>query len=203
MKPGITVTASGEASAPPDRCLLTVGASGVAANVAGAMSLVNEKVNGLLAVLADHGIAREAIQTTDLTVWPEHDREGTQTGFRVRNLVRVEVSDLSRVGTIVTAASEALGDTAELQGIAFDLVDTAPVEAEARARAWSNVVAKAEQLANHAGARLGSVLSVVDPGGGPGPQPRGRMMAMAEATPVEAGSSVIRVQLTVRFALAG
>ncbi|HEX5672116.1 MAG TPA: SIMPL domain-containing protein [Acidimicrobiia bacterium] len=204
MKAGITVSGVGSAAAVPDRCVLTLGATTAARTVGEAMTSVNERVTAVLSALAEKGISGPDVRTSELTIWPDHDREGNQTGFRVRNIVRAEISDISSVGDVVAAATAAAGNMAEMQGIAFHLKDTGPVEAEARRLAWAAAQAKAENLASLAGVRLGAPVSIaesVESSGGP--MPRAKMMAIAEAAPVEAGSSEVRVEVQVRFALAG
>ena len=204
MKPGITVTGIGTAGAPPDKCVLTLGAAAAARTVAEAMSSVSQKVEAVLAALAERGVAGPDVRTSELTIWPEQDRDGSPTGFRVRNIVRAEIADIARVGEVVAAATAAAGDMAEMQGITFQLIETGPVEAKARRLAWETARAKAEQLASLAGVRLGAPVSVIEGGGGAGgTPPMMKRMAMAEAAPVEPGSTEVRVQVTVRFALAG
>jgi uncharacterized protein YggE len=204
MKAGITVSGFGSAAAAPDRCTLTLGAAAAARSVAEAMAAVNERVKAVLSALAEKGITGPDVRTNELTIWPDHDREGNQTGFRVRNIIRAEISDISSVGEVVTAAIAAAGDMAEMQGIAFHLRDTGKVESEARRLAWAAAQAKAEHLASLAGVRLGAPVSIAESiGSSDGPMPRSKMMAMAEAAPVEAGASEVRVEVHVRFALAG
>lgn len=203
MKAGITVTGSGTATAPPDRCVLTLGAAAAARTVAEAMLAVSQKAEAVLAALAERGVAGPAVRTSELTIWPEQDREGSPTGFRVRNIIRAEIADIARVGEVVAAATAAAGDMAEMQGIIFQLSNTGPVEAQARRLAWEEALAKAEQLASLAGVRLGAPVSVIEGGAGSGGGRPMMKMAMAEAAPVEAGSSEVRVEVQVRFALAG
>lgn len=199
---GITVTATGAASGPPDRAVLTLGASALRGEVATALGVVNGKLETLVSTLAVYGIEGPDIQTSDLSIWPEHNQEGAVAGFRVRNTVKISTTDLERLGEVIGAATTVLGDLAEMHGLAFEVADRAPLEAQARARAWGQAVEKARQLAELAGTRLGQAIDITETSGqGPGPMPgRAMAMAMAEAAPVEAGSASIEVRLMVRFA---
>jgi uncharacterized protein YggE len=181
--------------------VFTVGASLAAGTVAAAMAEVNSRVEGLLQGLSGQGVEPSQVQTSELSVWPEHDREGSRVGFRVRNLLRVVIGDLTRIGEIVAGTIDALGDSAEVQGLALELSDSRQAEAEARRRAWAAARAQAEQLAAEAGVRLGAPVAIVEEAPGPHPLPKG--MAMLETTPIETGSTAVEVLLTVRFALAG
>ena len=199
---GITVAATGAVSGPPDRAVLTVGASAVRGDVPAALAVVNGKVEKLISTLAGHGIEAPDIQTSDLSIWPEHDHQGAVAGFRVRNTVRISTSHLDGLGEMIGAATAALGDLAEMHGLTFEVTDSARLEAEARARAWETARAKASQLADLSGTRLGQALEITETSGqGPGPlAKRGMALAMAESVPVATGSTLIEVHLTVRFA---
>lgn len=197
---GITVTATGTASGPPDRAILTLGATAVRGEVAPALEVVNAKLESLISTLAGFGIEGPDIQTSDLSIWPEHNNEGAVSGFRVRNTVKISTTDLGRLGEVIGAATAVLGDLAEMHGLAFEVADRAPLEAQARVRAWARAYDKARQLADLAGTRLGQAIDITETSGpGPGPMPK-RAMAMADSAPVEAGSASIEVRLMVRFA---
>lgn len=208
---GITVAATGTASGPPDRAVLTLGASAVRGDVAGALAAVQGKLESLISTLAGHGIAQLAgdpplprdpdIQTADLSVWPEHNNQGVVSGFRVRNTVRITTSNLGALGDMIGAAMGALGDLAEMNGLTFERVDRSDLEAQARARAWEGAYEKANQLAGLAGTRLGQAVEITETAGfGPGPMPKLAMrMAAAESVPIETGSTAIEVHLIVRF----
>jgi hypothetical protein len=197
---GITVTATGAASGPPDRAVLTLGATAVRGEVAAALGVVNGKLESLISTLAGYGIEGPDIQTSDLSIWPEHNNEGAVSGFRVRNTVKISTTDLARLGEVIGAATAVLGDLAEMRGLAFEVADRAPLEAQARVRAWERAYDKARQLADLAGTRLGQAIDITETGGqGPGPVPK-RAMAMADSAPLESGSASIEVRLMVRFA---
>ena len=202
MKAGITVTASGAVSAPPDLAHIMLGASRGAGTVAQAMEDVNSRIGRLLTTLQGLGIGKESVQTAELSVWPDHDRDGHPTGYRVRNLLRVETSDLNRLGEVIAAATASLEDAAEIHGIAFSLQDREAIEAEARRLAFTAAETRAQQLASLAEVQLGPAVALVE-GAGVAPLARSVKAMAMEAAPVEAGTTTVRVDLTVRFAIAG
>lgn len=199
---GITVTATGAAAGPPDRAVLTLGASAVRSEVAAALAVVNGKLESLISTLAGHGIEGPDVQTSDLSIWPEHDKEGAVAGFRVRNTVKISTTNMDHLGEVIGAATAVLGDLAEMHGLSFEVADRVPLEEQARARAWERAEAKARQLADLAGTRLGQAVEITETTGhSPGPMPKRAMaLAMADSAPVEAGSASIEVHLMVRFA---
>jgi uncharacterized protein YggE len=202
MKSGITVSATGTASAPPDRATITIGTSAVRPVVSEATQLVDGRVRELMHALAQNGVERSNVQTSDLSVWPETDRNGVVSGYRARNLVSIRINDVDKVGEIIAAALSALGESAEMHGLRFEREDASGPETEARARAWKEIISKASELARLAGLTLGRPVSIVE-SSGPSPivPSQMRMAATAAATPVEPGSSSIQINLVVRFAL--
>ena len=201
-KRGITVAATGAVSGPPDRAVLTLGASAVRGDVPAALAVVNGKIEQLISTLAGQGIEGPDIQTSDLSIWPEHDHQGAVAGFRVRNTVRISTTQLDGLGEMIGAATAALGDLAEMHGLTFEVTDPSRLEAEARTRAWEGARAKASQLADLYGTSLGQALEITETSGhGSGPLPkRGMALAMAESAPIATGSTSIEVHLIVRFA---
>jgi uncharacterized protein YggE len=199
MKSGITVTATGQAFVEPDQAIVNLAASAVRADAAAAMTEVSRRVEELLSGFRQAGI--DQVQTSDLSLWPETDRNGAAFGYRARNGVRITLTDVARTGELIASGLAALGEGAEMSGVSFGRRDVDAAEAEARAGAWQRVVAKASQLADQAGLTLGRPLSIEESTAGL-PRPMARM-AMAEAVPIEFGSFTVTVTLTVRFALVG
>lgn len=202
MKSGITVTATGQAFVTPDQAIVNLSASAVRADAADAMSEVSRRIEGLLGGLRQAGMEEGDVQTSDLSLWPETDRNGAPLGYRARNGVRITLTDVSRVGEIVASGLAALGEGAEMSGVSFGRRDVDAVEAVARSAAWKRAVTKASQLADQAGLTLGRPLSIEESNLMGPPRPLARM-AMAEAVPIESGSFTVTVALTVRFALVG
>ncbi len=202
MKSGITVTATGQAFVTPDQAIVNLSASAVRADAADAMTEVSRRIQALLGGLRQAGIEEGNVQTSDLSLWPETDRNGAPLGYRARNGVRITLTDVSRVGEIVASGLAALGEGAEMSGVSFGRRDVDAVEAVARSAAWKRAVSTASQLADQAGLTLGRPLSIEESNPMGPPRPLARM-AMAEAVPIESGSFTVTVALTVRFAIVG
>jgi uncharacterized protein YggE len=202
MKSGITVTGRGEASIPPDEAYINLAASAVRPDPGTAIAEVSARVKDLLAVMEQNGVPQRDVQTVELNLWPETDRDGAPRGYRARNGVRIRISEIAAVGELIGKALGVLGESAEMGGVSFGRGDLDSAEARARETAWHNVSRKAEQLARLAGLTLGRPLAIEESGPLPGPRPMARM-AMAEAIPVEPGSTAVAVVLSVRFALVG
>lgn len=195
---GITVSAVGTASGPPDRAVLTLGASAIRGEVATALAAVNDKTEQLISTLAGYGIHGPDIQTSNLSIWPEHNLEGAVAGFRVRNTVRITATAMDALGELIGAAAAVLGDLTEIHGLKFEVSDPSPLEAQARIRAWSRAHDKAKQLADLAGTRLGPAIEVNE--GGWYEQGYAVDLASPNMVPIETGAASVEVYLKVRFA---
>lgn len=203
MKSGITVSARGSAWAPPDQAMITIGASAVRPQVSEATDLVTDRIRKLLDAVSRVGIQRSDIQTSNVSISQQTDRDDVPTGFRVRNLVRIRVVDIEKVGDVIAAATSALGESTVLHGLDFERKEISGPETEAREKAWEAIRTKAAQLAALSGVTLGRPVSIVE---STGFHPLGPMAFNAAAIdlafPVEPGQASVQIDLVVRFALA-
>ncbi|MFN2485458.1 MAG: SIMPL domain-containing protein [Acidimicrobiia bacterium] len=202
MKNGLIVTATGRASAAPDRAAINLGVSAQRPEAGAALAEVGEKTHRLIEVLVSLGVTRDSLQTSDLSLWAETDRNGAPAGYRARNTLRAALDEVERVGEILQAGLSALGNGAEMNGLEFSLRDPSAVAAQARDMAFQEARAKAEQFAALAGRGLGSVTAIVE-ADGRSPEPRAMAKLASDSMPVEAGAAEVVVNLTVRFALVG
>lgn len=167
-----------------------------------ALEEVGRKIDLLITALIGMGVRRELLQTTDLSLWAETDRNGAPAGYRARNTLRIELDGVERVGEILRLGLDTIGNGAEMHGVDFSLRDPTVVAAQARDFAYQAAMAKAVQLAALAGRRLGPASSIVE---SEGRSIDPKMMARMDfgPMPVEAGTTVVTVNLTVRFSLVG
>lgn len=204
---GITVTGSGEATAPPDLATVNVGVSVLSPTVAEATDSAATAANSLIDALTSEGVERSDIGTASYSITSEHDWSGNTRrllGYRVNNTVMAKVRDLDRVGTILDRAVSAAGDAATVNNLQFSIEDPTDQERKARDLGWADALAIAEQLAGLAGRELGRATTIMETTstGIPFPTPRGRMDMMASAessTPIEAGTTTVTVRIEVRF----
>jgi uncharacterized protein YggE len=100
------------------------------------------------------------------------------------------------VGRIVDAA--VAGGANVVGDIAFALADPARAEAEARALAVKDAVARAGQIASAAGVQLGRLLSLTE---SPSVQPLARMSIARAPGPMEPGELEVMVTVQARYAV--
>lgn len=202
---GISVVGTGQASTSPDLATVDIGVAPLAASVSAASLRAQERARAVFDVLAEAGIQREDMGTTQYRVEPEYRHEdgvASMVGFRVTNSLRITLRDVTMVGELIDEAVKAAGDDAVVGNVSFEVEDTSAASASAREMAWNDARAKAEHLADLAGRRLGGVVSIVESvGRPPGPGPVARLATEVESTPIAPGTSVTQVRLEVRFEL--
>jgi uncharacterized protein YggE len=199
---GITVGGHGVAQGTPTLARVRFGAFVGRPRLADSLTETNAVVGRVRAALDEFGIAREDAVTGHLSVqYVQH--EGI---YHSGHTIDVTLRELSRVGELLTGVLLAGGDGTVLHGVGFDVADHAPLRAEARELAWADAQARAEQLAGHAGRRLGVVTAVTEADAGFRPMAKAEMYAMASdaAGPVdvEPGTVPVAVDLTVTWSFA-
>lgn len=112
----------------------------------------------------------------------------------------MRIEQIDEVGTILDQAVTAGGN--RIQNIGFESSDRTALLEQARAAAWDDALAKAQQYAALADATLGEVLNIntFEQPSGPGPQ-----AAFARDTggsvPVQAGTQSITIEVQVTWCL--
>jgi uncharacterized protein YggE len=204
---GITVSGTGQAFGAPDLALLDLGVSADGKTVKEARDTAATAMNKVLGALKDDGVAEKDIQTRQFTIEPQYDYpNGKQelTGFRVTNIVEAKVRDLDRVGEIVDDAAAAGGDVVQVQSLSFTVEKPDDLRAQAREEAVADARARAEDLANLAGVKLGKPISINESTAIP-PTPYFAGAATegtAQApTPIQPGEQEISVTVDIVFAI--
>lgn len=166
---GITVVGQGTAYGQPDQATVIVGVDTFAPTVEEATTQNQTTLDNVMAALEAAGIASEDIQTTNYSLYAEQiygDRgpEGI-AGYRVSNQVNVKIRDISLVGDVLAAVTEAGANA--IYGVNFSVADPAALEAEARANAVEDARLRAESLAELGGVTLGDVTIISEVVGTP------------------------------------
>ncbi|HSE92797.1 MAG TPA: SIMPL domain-containing protein [Methylomirabilota bacterium] len=202
----IAVSGMGSVSVKPDTALAQLGAEARAATVADATGDVDRRMRAVLERLRALAIADRDVRTVVYAVdpVPTPPRPGEDptriASYRVTNVVEVRVRDLATVGRVVDAAVSAGANV--LRALRFTLENREAAEGEARARAVRDATARARQLAEAAGVRLGEILLLTE-GVSPRPVlPRGAVLTASSPGPIETGELEIGVTVEVHFRIA-
>ena len=204
---GISVSGRGEVLGTPDTLTVSIGVSVSKPTVSEAIDTAAERATGLIDAMSDLGVAEDDIQTRNYSIYPEYDYRDNAapriTGYRVDNSLTVKIRDLDAAGEILDAAAAAAGDEVRVNGVSFSLDDNDELIVAARAAAWEDAKAKAEQLADLAGVTLGAPITISESiGNFPVPLfARTEALAADVATPIQPGQESVTVDLSVQFAI--
>ncbi len=204
---GITVTGVGTVLGRPDTMTVTIGVNVVRPTVSEATAEATASATALFEALEAAGVAEQDIQTQNYSIWPQYrydeGRAPELTGYQVSNTVLATIRDVDSAGSVIDAAVAAGGDNSVVQGIGFSVEDDTERLAEARAKAFADARAKAEQLAELAGVELGRVLRMAETLGGQSPLFAAESMAAdsASRTPIQPGEVTSEVRVDVVFAI--
>jgi uncharacterized protein YggE len=199
---GIAVTGTGRVALRPDTGVVTIGVEARLAQLASATAEVDRAMRDVLQRVKALGVGDADIRTVRYAIEPvaepRHPADvGSRiVGYRVSSLVRVRTRDVEAVGHIVDAA--VAGGANVVGDIAFALADPGRAEAEARALAVKDAMARAGQIASAAGVRLGRLLSLTE---SPSVQPLARMSIARAPGPVEPGELEVTVTVQARYAV--
>ncbi|HEV3095631.1 MAG TPA: SIMPL domain-containing protein [Candidatus Dormibacteraeota bacterium] len=193
----ITVTGTGTIDLTPDVARVTVSVQTTASTATQAEADNATAADKVRALVARAGVSATDIKTLSLQVWPRYDYRTGQSvlnGFEANHTFEFTIHDLARIGAVIDAA--VAGGATTVQGISYDTNDHTAASAQALARAVKDAQVKARAMADAAGIRLGSVVSITDLQNAPYPFP----ILRAAAAPSVGGATQVSppdVQLTV------
>lgn len=207
--PHVNVSATEEVDVVADRAHLTVAVE-TRGRTSQQASQDNARIaTAVLEAVRRAGIPAAQIRTIGLTVnpeyrYPEGGGRPTVVGYHAQNSVRVEIRDVSKVGSVIDAALAA-GAT-NIAGPSFTLANPDSARREALATAVSRARADAEVMARAAGQKLGTVLELSSSGGMEQPMYDRAVMMSARAesapeTPISVGMIKVRASVNMRIQL--
>lgn len=209
-RPTVTVTGTAQVMAAPDRAVVRLGAVAEAQEAEDAQARLDEVMHKVLDAIRKVGVPASAIRTEVLSLSPVYanrtqpvNRGEPQapriSGYRASNVVSVRLDDLSRIGPVADAGVTAGAN--QLQGVSFELRDSAAARNEALTAATKDARAQAEALASASGMRIDALESIVA-GGSSTSGPRPYLEARAFETPVQPGQLEVSSSVTATYFLA-
>lgn len=202
--PLYTVTAggTGETLAAPDVAEMYFGAFVQSSDANEALTQASTLAEEITAAVKDAGVAGEDIQTANVSVYPQQNMEGDRlviTGYQANIQVRAKIRDITTIGDVISAASEAGAN--EIGGPSFTLSEDSEARNEALERAIDDARDRAAVMAKAAGKNLGEIISVSEANASIPVYLDTRAMAEGAGVPVEPGQLEVSAQVTVVFEL--
>jgi len=167
-------------------------------------------MNAVVNAVKGGGVVEKDIQTQyyniqQLTNYDPKTQQQTITGYSVTNTVTVKVRNVANTGTIIDTAAKAGGDNTRINSISFTVDDPTNYEKSARQLAIADAKAKAKQLADLAGVKLGNPTYIVESGSSvPIRSSSGSIVPSAPSqapTPISAGEMDITVGVQVTYSI--
>ena len=198
--------------AQPDSAILTISVVTQARAALDAQQQNANKSDAVVRALKSAVGAGAEIKTSGYTLQPQRvykeNQPPTITGYEARNSVTVTLSDLTKVGAVIDAASQAGAN--DVAGISFTLRKDRPARDEALAEATREALSKAQVIARALGGRVVRIIEVQEEGfERPRPIAYDSLQTMraqaAAPTPIEVGTLDItsRVQLIAEVEVGG
>jgi uncharacterized protein YggE len=199
---GITVVGTGSVTATPDTAEWSFGVQTSADTAAAALAANSTAMEKVVAALRDAGVAKDDLQTEQVSVYPRTSDDGTSiVGYDASNTVRATIRGLDKAGALVDAAVAAGAN--QVYGPSLRVSDAEAQYAAAMEEAYDDAHARAQAIAEKAGVSLGAPIAIVEGGGGE-PMPyyarAGAEMAAADVA-IEPGTQDLGATLTVTFAI--
>jgi len=204
----IVVVGEGSVTVAPDYARIRSGVSTSAKTVKEASDANARLMANILATLADAGIAKKDIQTSEFSIMPVYGEPNPPggaklSGYRVSNRVNVTIHQISQVGEILDRLVKA-GAT-DSANITFLVSEREKALDEAREAAIANARHKADLYARAAGLSLGRVVWITESADFEPIAPVQSRMKLASpmsAVPIERGEDTITARVTVGFDIA-
>ena len=212
----VSVAGNGQVNVQPDVAVIVVGVQTEAAEASAALSQNSERLQAVIDAVAASGVLTDDIQTQVVQLQPSlpvpspdpaqpapvaGQTAVTPTGYIATNLVEVRVRDIASLGTLLDTAIASGGN--RIESIRFEVSDVNAALEQAREAAWNDARAKAEQLAQLAGATLGEVLLINDYSATPFPSAQAGAASLdtVAAVPIAPGNQLIAVSLQITWRL--
>lgn len=209
MSATITVAGTAVVPAQPDEVAIGVTLSHLAPTPDAAITEVAARSQQLEAIFNELSIGRDRWTTSGVSVNEEREWDGNRQihrGYRAGTRVHLRVADAQLVGKVMHEAVRRC--QAAIDGPTWLIAPDNPAHDEARRLAATSARAKAETYATALNTRLGSILTVTEPGLATEParpiHKGARMLAMESAAPeltVQSGDLDISATIVVTFAL--
>ncbi|WP_273758328.1 SIMPL domain-containing protein [Bartonella sp. AU55XJBT] len=199
----ITVTAIGESQAAPDMAIINLAVVTHDKTAQKALASNNQSINDIIKAFKNNGIQANDLQTSGLSIYQSsQEKKNNEKLYHVSNSLTVRIRDLSNAGKIFDQAM-ALGINS-VNGITFTNADTKPFYQEARKKAITEAIEKAQTIAQAADLKLGKIIEINERDDYYHPTPR-LMSRAADAsyadTNFAGGELNYNVSVTVVFAI--
>ncbi|WP_181871382.1 SIMPL domain-containing protein [Sphaerisporangium album] len=183
----VGVVGRGSVQATPDLMRVNVGVELRRDKAGAAFAAVKEGAAKLTDALLAAGVAPRDVRTNDLSLGAEYQKYPKLVGYRASQGMEALVRDLSKADAVIDAVAAA-GEEVRLSGVSFEISRSQALLKEARAAAYRDAQAKAEQYAALTGRRVGRVMKLEEEGDSGPPR-----FTMAEKSSISPGQGTVTI----------
>jgi uncharacterized protein YggE len=204
--PTLTIQGTGIVKKRADVFYVSIGVTIENENVKTALTQNSEKMRSIIDVLFKLQIKESDIETDQFSIvplWttPDHNKQQTPSirAYSVTNTLNVRVKEISQVGMLIDAVSEAGANT--VTDLHFDLKDRMLLRQEAIRKAAETAQTEATLLAEALGMRIKNIHTIsLDPSPIDSPYyMKSRTLYAAETTPIEAKEISISATVSISY----
>ena len=186
----ITVAGKGEVVVKPDIATVSFGVTAENLDVAKAQTTATTKMNSIINLLKEKGVAEKDIKLTNYNIYPRYDyvqaqvypyNNGKQVlaAYVVSQTVEVKIRDISKAGEILSGVGS-IGVT-DVSGLTFTVDNEDTIKDQARDLAITDAKAQAKVLAKGLDVRLVKITSFSEGGNYPMYSVMNKSMALGAA----------------------
>lgn len=204
----VTVVGKGEVKGAPDTLRADLGVETTGSDVSTAINAANAQIAALTQAVVDAGVAREDIQTQQVTLTPDYSSplpggSSQISGYRASNSLRVDITDLTKASDVLKAAVDAGGDATRISNVSFVIDDDSELVTNAREQAFNDACDRAKQYAGLSGDELGKVLTIDETTSGQQVpvNEQQRSTLDSSSVPLEPGQQTVSFSVTVKWQL--
>ena len=155
--PRVSVSASAVIEVAPDTATISFDVNGKGQNTGAAATNAAAKMENVRRALLGCGLTSSDITTASYTLYPDTDNKGKITGYTARNNVKIKLTQLDKLGTVIDRLSGAGIDS--INNVSFSVSNKALYRNKLLAQAVENARQQAAVVANAGGRTLGKLLS--------------------------------------------
>ena len=203
----VTVVGVGTADGTPDTLTVDFTVHATRGSVQDALDAQASAARHVFAALQRSGVPRKSLQTTDLELNRHYDNHGVPTGYDASETVEARISPLAHAGRTISAGARAAGNEVEVGNMSFDVANDTSLLTSARANAYADAKARAQQYASLSQRSLGAVQKITETIESPQPiNYAGADAAFAAphrlaAVPLRVGQKTLTVRVSVTWQL--
>lgn len=201
----VSVTGTGKTEGTPDTLTASLTVSETASDANTAMAEANEVQTTVLDALVGAGVDRTDIATSNVTLNPQTSNDGnTVTGYQATNTITLTIRNAESASKILGIAVFNGGDALRINNVDYSISDDSQMVKDARAEAFADASARAEQYAELAGMKLGKIISILESPASvdvPSPAFESRTAAEPSSVPLEPGKQTLTFTVDISWEL--